>query len=306
MMQDRFSAYGDSLGVGSSGRNKAYGDIADDGDAKKPKIKASGEDDVDVEGTEARDSFFAKASSSSDKLSTPTKTSTGAFIKAVASPAAAAPVEKGSKAQKSTKAPKASAKGKPAAGGRGRPPESRKELVSAGLRQLRYSDGSAIKLFGMEWKNVNRNWTSYLKGLETEIEDASEQQSEELIVLHRTMKSARLVLVAVNQYGIGSPQARSVFGQERASLMLNCPRGSQGDPAYNPWPKYLTTSLKASNLSDAWPAERFWQQMTDSEMKQDFSEEFAEQQLGYTYEKIESLCNEMDSSANEVFSCICI
>ena len=151
MMQDRFSAYGDSLGVGSSGRNKAYGDIADDGDAKKPKIKASGEDDVDVEGTEARDSFFEKASSSSDKLSTPTKTSTGA-TKAVASPAAAAPVEKGSKAQKSTKAPKASAKGKPAAGGRGRPAESRKELVSAGLRQLRYSDGSAIFLFACSGK----------------------------------------------------------------------------------------------------------------------------------------------------------
>jgi hypothetical protein len=144
-----------------------------------------------------------------------------------------------------------------------------------------------------------------MKGLESEIEDASELQSEELIVLHRTMKSARLVLVAVNQYGIGSAQARAVFAQERASLSFNCPRGSSGDPAYNPWPVYLTSSIKASNLSDAWPAERFWQQMTDSEMKLDFSEDFGEQQLGFTYEKMETLCNEMGGSANKAFSCIC-
>ena len=146
-----------------------------------------------------------------------------------------------------------------------------------------------------------------MKGLESEIEDASELQSEELIVLHRTMKSARLVLVAVNQYGIGSAQARAVFAQERTSLSLNCPRGSSGDPAYNPWPVYLTSSIKASNLSDAWPAERFWQQMTDSEMKLDFSEEFQEQQLVFSYEKIETLCNEMGGTANEAIDlCICI
>ena len=144
--------------------------------------------------------FFKKASSSSDKVATPSKASTGATTKAVAAPAAATgeQLAKGTKAQKLAKC-KPSAK-KTAGGGRGRPPESRKELVLAGLRQLRYADGSAVNCFGTEWKNVNRNLTSYMKGLESEIEDASELQSEELIVLHRTMKSARLVLVAVNQY----------------------------------------------------------------------------------------------------------
>ena len=302
MAQDRFSAFGESLGVGD--RQKAYGDT-DDGDAKKKAAKA-GEDDVDVEGTDKYE-FFKKASSSSDKVATPSKASTGATTKAVAAPAAATgeQLAKGTKAQKLAKC-KPSAK-KTAGGGRGRPPESRKELVLAGLRQLRYADGSAVICFGTEWKNVNRNWTSYMKGLESEIEDASELQSEELIVLHRTMKSARLVLVAANQYGIGSAQARAVFAQERASLSLNCPRGSSGDPAYNPWPVYLTSSIKASNLSDAWPAERFWQQMTDSEMKLDFSEEFQEQQLVFSYEKIETLCNEMGGTANEAIDlCICI
>jgi hypothetical protein len=48
MAQDRFSAFGESLGVGD--RQKAYGDT-DDGDAKKKAAKA-GEDDVDVEVTD--------------------------------------------------------------------------------------------------------------------------------------------------------------------------------------------------------------------------------------------------------------
>ena len=289
MVADRLSAYGDSLGVGSSGREKAYGDIGtDDGDAKKPKAKP--EVDADVESTEVIDSFFSKAASSSDKAVTPLKASKPA----TAATAGTAPpaTEAKAKGQKSAKA-KAKASGK-----KGRRPESRKELVAAGLRQLRYADGAQVNFFGTEWKNVNRNWSSYLKDLEAEIEDASETQAEEMIVLHRTMKSARLVLVAVNQYGLGSVKARTVFVQERASLALNCPKGSAGDPAYNPWPSYLTTCMKAGILADA-STERFWKELCDSDMAQDFAGDYPDQQLTFSFDKIETFCNDTSCSPNE-------
>ena len=213
---------------------------------------------------------------------------------ATAATAGTAPpaTEAKAKGQKSAKA-KAKASGK-----KGRRPESRKELVAAGLRQLRYADGAQVNLFGTEWKNVNRYWSSYLKDLEAEIEDASETQAEEMIVLHRTMKSARLVLVAVNQYGLGSVKARTVFVQERASLALNCPKGSAGDPAYNPWPSYLTTCMKAGILADA-STERFWKELCDSDMAQDFAGDYPDQQLTFSFDKIETFCNDTSCSPNE-------
>ena len=60
------------------------------------------------------------------------------------------------------------------------------------LRSFQKADGSAIKFFGAEWKNVNQNWTSYSKDIErwlAECED--EEESEELVVLLRTLQVAR-------------------------------------------------------------------------------------------------------------------
>ena len=78
----------------------------------------------------------------------------------------------------------------------GRPTQDRSNLVLQVLRSFQKADGSSIELFGAEWKNVNRNWTSYSKDIErwfAECED--EEESDELVVLLRTLRAARCRLI---------------------------------------------------------------------------------------------------------------
>ena len=67
-------------------------------------------------------------------------------------------------------------------------------MVAAGLRGLRKADGSAAKCCCSERNHVNRNSSLYLQVFESEIENATEDSSDEIIVLHRTMKSTRHTL----------------------------------------------------------------------------------------------------------------
>ena len=64
--------------------------------------------------------------------------------------------------------------------------------------------------------------------------------------------------MAVNQYGIASPQAQRAYKQEHAHLRLNCPKGKDGDPMYCPWPAHLKSSMLTSAAASISGTE-FWE-----------------------------------------------
>ena len=201
LRQDRFHAAGAQM-LGASGRQimpervKAHGggEGADEKTDKKAKKKDEDEKDEDDEffSAEVVEDEPAKAA----KGKTEVKPEGKAKAKAkVSRSAALTPPSKSSSARKGKKDDAVAGGGTgpdSAKKTKGRPSTDRTTLVLAALRTLQKSDGTSVKFFGCEWKNVNRNWTSYAKDIKSFLEECEdEEESEELVILLRTLQAAR-------------------------------------------------------------------------------------------------------------------
>ena len=199
LRQDRFHAAGGQM-LGASGskimpeRVKAHGggEGADEKTDKKSKKKDEDENEDD-------EFFVAEvdedAPAKPAKGKTEVKPEGKAKAKAKVARSAAVTTPKSSSARKGKKDDAVAGGGTgpdSAKKTKGRPSTDRSTLVLAALRTLQKSDGTSVKFFGCEWKNVNRNWTSYAKDIKSFLEECEdEEESDELVILLRTLQAAR-------------------------------------------------------------------------------------------------------------------
>jgi hypothetical protein len=77
-------------------------------------------------------------------------------------------------------AAKTKAKAKAKAPKKGRPSRDSHKLLRLGLSDCKKAPPTDVKFFGKEWKNVARNWQNYLADVNTDMEDASEEDFTQL------------------------------------------------------------------------------------------------------------------------------
>ena len=267
-MGDRLQALASQMGAGSfscadaastptKSSSKAFEDLqappSATPKAKAVAKKASADDDDEDEGLDAFGSLVPRSSSAASSASArPVQVDSQPSRQAPA-PAVAEPLAK----QKGKAKPKAGAKAA-ASGKKGRPPENGFLKLKAALGKLEEADevsGTSYLSASIWSSSTSRNWSNWIKSLQTEIEFAEPTTLPLLKQVERAALTVSKVLAAYHKHGSGSLKTVEIYKQELQWLRL----GEHHD-ARNPFPQVLRRSMLSTAQLHALPG-RFWASM---------------------------------------------
>ena len=125
------------------------------------------------------------------------------------------------------------------------------------------ADETTERFFGDAWKtSTSRNWVNYISDLETQ-EDTEDDEAIllEIVTVRKQAQAARMVLSKIAAHGMTSSCAVRAYNDQVAWLLM----GEVAAP--NPFPKFMRLQILSQDAMDAWPAQRFWSKIVDSQVQ---------------------------------------
>lgn len=133
------------------------------------------------------------------------------------------------------------------------------ELLEASLVAFaQVQDASNVKFFGGEWKNVKRNWDSYLKGVSTAIEEEEDDRlCKSHQVLEKRAKVVQKVLTKVHATGLADVATVRCYDEQVNWLRME-------PSAPNPFPLFFRELMHSQGLANVPSMGEFWGAMENS------------------------------------------